>query len=263
MFIVLRHIKSKRSNFQQTPYLVSGAPVFASVMLGHAIASRLDKRDLGVGIVHHSASPHIEYLPNTNGWVNGLPCQYRGATGDIASGGSGPIQNSVQPAVTGDLDISLILEIDGAAALSDVREVITKMRIRLAGGGVPQLPYVQSAECLHAAIRACGRGYWLSDATHVVQDRMNSGLPIVEAVMGRVAGGWHVPATLGYRAITRFEQRAGARDGLDHAYSEALVGLVRYDSVHSVGRNGSPSPTLWSHRWVNPSSFVVQQGITS
>lgn len=264
MFVVLQHIKAQRANLQQTHYLVSATPVFAAVMLGHAIAARLGKPDSGVGIVHHSAAPHIEYIeyiPNTNGWMNGLPCQFRGATGEIASGGTGPLQNSIQPAVTGDLDVSLVLKIGDKPFpdMSDVRKVIASMGVRLAGGKVPRPPRILEADDLPSAIRMCGRGYWVSDATQTVRDRLAEGMPIVEAVMGRVAGGWHIPATLGYRALTRFEERPGARDGLDHAYSEPVVGLVRYDSVFSLGRDDAPPLALWSHRWITDSMFVVHQ----
>lgn len=259
MFVVLQHIKAQRANLQQTHYLVSAAPVFAAVMLGHAIAARLGKRDLGVGIVHHSASPHIEYIPNTNGWMSGLPCQFRGATGEIASGGTGPLQNAIQPAVTGDLDVSLVLRIEDGPDMSDVRKVIASMGVRLAGGKVPRPPRILEADDLHSAIRMCGRGYWVSDATQTVRDRLAEGMPIIEAVMGRAAGGWHVPATLGYRALTRFEQRSGARDGLDHAYSEPVVGLVRYNSVFSLGHDDALPLALWSHRWITDSMFVVHQ----
>ncbi|MBI3148087.1 MAG: hypothetical protein HYZ17_06185 [Betaproteobacteria bacterium] len=266
MFIVLSRISAQRANLQQTPYLVAAAPVFASVMLGHAIVARLKElgypelRDLGVGIVHHGANPHIEYLPNTNGWSGSYPCQFRGATGEIASGGKGPTQNSMQPAVTGDIDISLLLKLNAGIDLNEVRRVIQGMRIRLAGGVVPRVPKVLEADDLNEAIRKCGRGFWVSDATPLVQERLASGKSVIEAVMGRQLFGWHVPATLGYRALSRFAQRTGARDGLDHAYGEALVGLVRYDSLFSVLRQGEPTPQLWSHGWINPSSFIVYQG---
>jgi len=261
MFVVLRHLRAQRANLQQTPYLVSAAPVFAAVMLGHAIAARLKCKDIGVGIVHHSATPHIETIQSSEGSIRAFPSQYRGATGDIASGGVGPLQNAIQPAVTGDLDVSLILHLDQVIDLDQLRRVITDMRIRLAGGIVPQLPRLRSAETLEQAIRITGRGDWISDAAGLVKARCDTGRSIIEAVMGRVdAPGWHVPATVGYRALTRFETRPGARDGLVHAYGEAMVGLVRYDSIHSLFKEGAGPPRLWSHRWLNNSTFIVSQG---
>jgi CRISPR-associated protein Csy2 len=255
---VIKGIRAQRANIQQTNYLVSPAPVFASVMLGHAIAARLGKRDLGLGIIHHSCEPHIEHIPNTNGWIEPHSCQFRGATGDIASGGSGPTQNSIQPSVTGDLSVSLILGIESGASTADVSGVIKAMGLRLAGGKVARPPSILEADNLWDAISKCGRGYWVSDATQVVRDRLDNGMPIVEAVLGHVPGGWYAPATLGYRALTRFEQRSGARDGLDHAYGEPVVGLVRYQSVFSL-RNGDRRPALWTHAWVTDSMFVVRQ----
>jgi hypothetical protein len=255
---VIKGIRAQRANIQQTNYLVAPVPVFAAVMLGHAVAARLGKRDIGVGIIHHSFEPHIEHIPNTNGRLEHHPCQFRGATGDIASGGSGPTQNSIQPSVTGDLHVSLLLGIESGASTDDVRRVVETMGVRLAGGKVARQPAVLEAEDLWDGIRQCGRGYWVSDATAVVRERLDKGMSIVEAVLGHVPGGWYVPATLGYRALTRFEQRGGARDGLDHAYGEPVVGLVRYQSVFSLREQGQ-RPTLWSHAWVTDSLFLVQQ----
>jgi len=255
---VIRGIRAQRANIQQTNYLVAPAPVFAAVMLGHAVAARLGKRDLGVGIIHHSCEPHIEHIPNKNGWIEHHPCQFRGATGDIASSGSGPTENSIQPSVTGDLHVSLILGIESGASVSDVRTVIESMGLRLAGGKVARSPGVFEADDIWDAIKKCGRGYWISDATPVVRERLNEGMSIVEAVLGKIDVGWYVPATLGYRALTRFEQRAGARDGLDHAYGEPVVGLVRYQSVFSL-RDQGERPTLWTHDWVTDSLFLVHQ----
>lgn len=274
MLIVLPHIKAQRANLQQTPYLISPVPVFAAVMLGHAIASRLGVKDQGVGIIHHRTDPHIEYLPGTNGWQAPYPCQFRSATGDLASGGEGPIQNTLQPAVTGDIEISLILEVDNSVGMEDVRRVIKKMRMRLAGGTVPRLPDQHEFDHLGDAVRKCGRGFWVSDATDLVQKRISPGVAedgspiegdhIIDAVMGRQEAGWHAPATLGYRALSRFEPRTGARSGpdgqsIDHAYGEALVGLVRFSSIFSHTWEGPDAPKLWSYEWINPTSFVVKQ----
>lgn len=260
MFIVLSHIKAQRANLQQAPYLVAATPVFASVMLGHAIAARLGTRDLGVGIIHHAASPHIERLTDKRDWASDHACQYRGATGEVASGGAGPTQNALQPSVTGDIEVSLILEVAHGFSLERVKRVIEGQRIRLAGGVVPRLPRILGADDLSEAVRKCGRGFWVSDATPVVQERLASGMPVVEAVLGQQAGGWYAPATLGYRALTRFEQRPGSRDNLDHAYGEALVGLVRFDSVFSFTQQDATQLPLWTHRWITPNSFIVHQG---
>jgi CRISPR-associated protein Csy2 len=258
---VIKGIRAQRANIQQTNYLVAPVPVFAAVMLGHAVAARLGKRDLGVGIIHHSCESHIEHIPNKKDkkeWLEPHPCQFRGATGDIASRGGGPTQNSIQPSVTGDLHVSLILAIESGASIDDVRRVVETMGVRLAGGKVVRQPAVLEAEDLWDGIRQCGRGYWVSDANAVVRERLDKGMSIVQAVLGPVPGGWYVPATLGYRALTRFEQRGGARDGLDHAYGEPVVGLVRYQSVFSL-RDQGQRPTLWSHAWVTDSLFLVRQ----
>ncbi|TXF10355.1 hypothetical protein [Pelomicrobium methylotrophicum] len=257
LFIALKHIKAQRANLQQTNYLAAATPVFASVMLGHAIAARLGSKDLGVGIIHHAAHPHVERMPNKGGFLQGEPVLYRGATGDIASGGGGPMENAVQPAVTGDLDVSLIIAVDGVPSMERVEEVITEMRLRLAGGIVPALPRVEIKAGLDEAIRSCGRGFWIHDATGTVKARLGDGMDIIDAIMTPDPTGWYVPATLGYRALTRFRKRAGARDDLDHAYGEPLVGLVRYQSVKSP--DFEPLG-LWKHQWIGDSTFVVTQG---
>lgn len=256
MYLVLKNIHAQRANFQQTPYLVSPAPVFAATMLGHAISARLEVRDLGVGIVHHYARPHLEGITDKNGGTYSYASQFIGATSEGES--KSPRGNPLMPVVTGDIKLSLIAKLDLAIDLDEVRREIRKMGIRLAGGIVPHAPSVLEAEDLGAAIRLCGRGFWVSDATPKVKERLGAGMSIVESVMGRVDDGWHVPAVLGYRALTRFEQRPGARDGLEHAYGEAMAGLVRYDSIHTI-LEGNIYPGLWSYQWVNPSTFIVHQ----
>lgn len=164
------------------------------------------------------------------------------------------------PVVTGDLRVSLILKLDQSVDLDDVEALIRKKGIRLSGGIVPHPPRVLESDRLRDAIAKCGRGFWISDATNVVKSRLDSGMSIVESVMGSVSGGWYVPTVLGYRALTRFDKRPGARDGLRHAYGEAMVGLVRYDSIHAILKNDSDAPPgLWFYRWATPSTFLVQQ----
>lgn len=256
-YLVIKNIHAQRVNCWQTAYLVSPAPVFACSMLGHAIAARLQVKDLGVGIIHHSHEYEIEVFPDIN--KKPYPCYFQGASTEANSEKKTPRENPIIPTVTGHITLSLIIQLDQAVDNDRCKRLLRKMRFRLAGGIVPQDPFISDTDDLTEAIRRCGRGYWLSDAVTTVQERLERGIGIIEAVMGKIElPGWHVPAVVGYRALTRFANRKGARDNLPHAFAEALVGLVRYDSIYQILRN-KEQPKLWRHQWLDKTTFIVSQ----
>lgn len=65
---------------------------------------------------------------------------------------------------------------------------------------------------------------------------------------------WLQPALLGYVAITEFESRSGSREGLPHAYAEALYGLVQYVSVREFAAHPLP---FWHMAWSQADVFTV------
>ncbi len=94
----------------------------------------------------------------------------------------------------------------------------------------------------------------LADDTEVEED----GSWTTEAEQGAapppLPESWLLPTVLGYAAITDFAPRGGVRDGLPHAYGEALYGLVQYVSVRDFGSRSYP---LWHMSWPQPDVFTV------
>lgn len=252
IYMLLRGMRVQRANIMQTPFVASPAPVFAAVMLGHMLASRLGVRDLGVGIVHHAAEIDVENLPTKSDWLSPSATLYRGATNES---GAAPMAAPMIPAITAALHVSLIVRLDDHPGQEQAQRVVRLAR--LAGGTVGTPPTVVFFDTLQEAIRACGRGFWIGDATETVRQRIQSGASAHEAVLTPVnKPGWYVPATLGYRRISSFARRGGARDGLEHAFVEALLGLVQYQSIHQME---SPR-ALWRHQWIGDRrAFIVSQ----
>lgn len=251
-YMLLKDMRVQRMNIMQTPFIASACPVFACVMLGHMLAKRFDANDLGVGIVHHAAEPDIESMSNKNGWVSASTVLYRGATNESDAAPTGA---PVIPAVAANARLSLIIKLDEQP--QEIRAEEAVRSIRLAGGIVPMPPRVMFFDDLKSAIAACGRGFWLEDAADIVRQRLSDGAPPEEAVLTPVeAPGWYVPATIGYRRISAFAHRNGVRDGLKHAFAEALLGLVKYQSIYRLGE----TPSLWQYQWIGDRrAFVVFQ----
>jgi CRISPR-associated protein Csy2 len=252
VYMLLKNMRVQRANIMQTPFVASPAPVFAAVMLGHMLADRLGVRDLGVGIVHHAAEIDVESLPTKSDWLLPSAVLYRGATNES---GAAPTGAPMIPAITATLHLSLIVRLDDHPGQERAQRIVGLAR--LAGGTVSAPPTVVFFESLQDAIQACGRGFWVSDATEMVRERLRNGTTVQEAVLAPVnKAGWYAPATLGYRRISSFARRGGARDGLEHAFAEAMLGLVQYQSIHRIE---SPH-ALWRHQWVGDRrAFIVSQ----
>jgi CRISPR-associated protein Csy2 len=62
---------------------------------------------------------------------------------------------------------------------------------------------------------------------------------------------WLMPTTLGYLAITEFQNRKNVRGGLPHAFAEPLVGMVQYQTLH---RAGIP---IWKAANPDAQTFIV------
>ncbi|MCX8016765.1 MAG: hypothetical protein N2690_02505, partial [Rhodocyclaceae bacterium] len=221
-YLVLKHIRAHRANGLQAHYLAAAAPIFASVMLGHALADRLGAQDRGVTLIHHRGRLQLDELDGKS--YMRAAWQVRGASGP----GESPLSNPVQPCVLAELDVSLIVELDRPVDLARVQSVLRAMPLRLAGSPIARLPKVEQTDDPWQALKMCGRGFVTLDASRSVQARLDEGAAILDAMFGRRADGWFVPATVGYRMLSRFEPRQGVRDQLEHAWAEALMGLVEY-----------------------------------
>lgn len=265
MYIVMSHVKVRGASMLQTPAILTPLPLFATVMFSHAIAERAGGKMLGAGVVLHDASPHIEDMAGKDMYINRQLINKRGACsffvskekngGDYSSKSlDSPTGMSYQPHATMDCELSIIVRMESAVPLQRIKNELSHARI--AGGVVwnHEDIKVSDFETFHEAVRSISSGAWVSDAREVVERRLASGLDPVEAVLGAIPEkGWYVPVTVGYSPITGFAARSGVRLGpsgeqVPHAFAEPVVGLVRLDSVRTVGAD---RPSLWSHEWAS------------
>jgi CRISPR-associated protein Csy2 len=274
MYALIPHIKIKGVNMMQTPSILSPIPVFAANMFAHAVGSRLRAPVDEVGIIFHQAWPDVEYFPSngtTKTFLNPSLINKRGACaftikgelngGDYANPGKSVEAMSYQPGATATVELSLLLHFPNGFSLDALKDQMKSARI--AGGKVITSGNIKVFEDnLNHALANLPSGYWVSDASEVVNKRLVLGASIGEAVLTRVLSsegieaGWYVPATLGYSTITDFEQRNGARDGLDHAFAEPVLGLTRLLSASSIKQHET-EPKLWKHRWIVDGSVSV------
>lgn len=94
---------------------------------------------------------------------------------------------------------------------------------------------------------------WLDDEEEEDDDEDSWPLPAPDQKAAR-SSGWLQPTLLGYAAITDFEPRAGSREGLPHAYAEALYGLVQYVSLRHFPSHALP---FWHMNWPQDDVFTV------
>lgn len=270
MFVIIPHINIKGVNMMQTPSVLTPVPLFASTMFAHAIGAELGSTVTEVGVVFHQAWPDVEYFPNKSKdgkrvYLNPSLINKRGACGylikgepnggDYASGTKSPDGMAYQAGATATVKISLLLHFTNGVELAGL---IKKMKTAKIGGGqVTHFGEIKVVDDnIHSAIQSLPSGYFIEDASAVVQKRLEGGESITEAVLTRVKpseeieSGWYVPVNIGYSPITSFQQRGGVRDDLPHAFAEPVVGLIKLTSVNKIKAQEN-SPSLWRHEWMN------------
>lgn len=257
MSYIILDIEVSKASALQTAYILTPLPVFAAVMLAHALDAELGKKRLplnvrGVGLVHRSASPWIEHLEGKTLEMQAV--QQR--AGCLFDGVSEPISTPVQPGLLTDLSWTLLLHCKSAvddSALDLVKRQILNMR--LAGGNIKSVR-ARMRETWTQALDAVGRGYWIDDASGLIANHKDPALSLVASTQDQA---WTLPVTLGYSLIERpVKERKGARDAQAHAYAQHMIGLVRLRSVRTLlASNAAPtSSDLWRWGWVGD-EFVV------
>lgn len=278
MYIVIHELRVEQFNMLQTLNVMTPLPLFAANMAAHAWTARHGASVIGVGLVVHNARPRREYLPKKgtrDKFAEGLHNK-RGANCFMVTGGGArggdyssttltPTGMSYQPNAGADGVFSLVLEVSDSFQVEDLRKELRGGR--LAGGRIASYRRLTTPDNLEEAVASIRRGFWVLDAMDVTQARLAAGKGIVDAVLGRIPGGpgaedggWFVPVTIGYSPLTSVEPCAWSREGCDHAYAEACLGLVKLVSSAKL----SPSkPLLWRKGWLaagpDISLFAVSQ----
>lgn len=266
-YIIIPFMEIQRANAQAATWLMSPLPVFAAVMLGHALADDLGTKSVGVAYLHHNA--HMLAEKDIDGEYNVFPHQFRGASfinkDDYSSKNRHAL--SVQPSFSVNLLCSIVIEVEGPAPTAADVDLALAGR-RLAGGliiSTRKVKCVDSKDDLYASIP---QGFAVVDRSNLL-----IGNPI-ETLLGetheptpRLRDGnevkpWRSATVLGYTAITDFEKRKGVRDDLLHAFAEPMVGLV--DLISMRKRDEYPDQDIfWKHGWPHPEIFLLSQSPNS
>ncbi|EFI34392.1 CRISPR-associated protein Csy2 [Desulfonatronospira thiodismutans ASO3-1] len=276
IYLIFNNLMVRRANMMQSPYLYAPVPVFPSVCTGHKLGCMLDCEVDGVGVVHHRAEPLIEQMAQMNQGSNRVnivtsPIQFRGTPSGKQVNTKDPIGLPMQPTMTAHLEISLIFRVNGRVpTVEAAREAMQGLRI--AGGSLNYISSrrVKLKDDLIGALAEVSNGFWISDAMHLVQQRLDEGFDPVSAIFQKADKGWYVPANLGYCAVTDFKQRQGGRtlvwedgrvDEPEIALADNMIGLVRYDPLYGVKQelNSGGTVGMWHFDFTDDTFFVVKQ----
>lgn len=263
-------MKVSGANVLTSNYAITPTPLTACGFFAHAMARAVDVKDIGIAVMHHN------YRLNegeTDGLRIGLQ-QKRAATyidkHDYASG----VSLSMQPVATADIEITLIIEVEGRPDHDEVEQFLKNGR--LAGGNIlsyRSMDIVRDTNPIEDLIPASG--FWLIDRSELI-DTGNPAASLIELLSRRHQASadeyWSQeqlsflsPVVMAY-ALTSdpTDSLPGIRttDDLvtpEHAFCEPMLGLGQYVSV----RRFSGSLPFWRGRWVNPSLYAFEQTLNS
>jgi hypothetical protein len=218
------------ASMQQSPSVLTPAPILACVLFAHALDKKLgDALDVqGVGIIHHSAQPWLEHM-DSKGYVHTSLVDRRGATlFDTGKNKEGSLANSSQPQPLTRLHYTLVLEVRYEMLAKEVCQRVLAMRL---AGGTIERASARFFEDLPRALAHVGRGFWVQDATREIFGAHADTPELLRQCLLDLAQrdrGWVVPVNLGYSLLSNVQARQGARDGAPHAFAEHLLGVVRF-----------------------------------
>lgn len=244
-YLVLPRIDISDANAQPAWWIIGPPPPTAYWGFAYALGMSIDAKPESIAIVHH----HIEYQGEYF-YRQFHPQQYRSATyidhDDYSS--RNPHQLSGQPTARCRLTLSIVLRVsDEDASGIDLAHVADFLRTaRIAGGAIDGFRRPQINDRMGEVRGVVRTGFCLHDRQDLMvgserdTDNLDTLLRVTRDAQDTrneddASLGWLMPTTLGYRAVTTFEQRDGVRQGLDHAYAEPLVGLVQYRSLRKHG----------------------------
>lgn len=282
---LLPNLRVQRCTLTHNYLFASCAPVFQTAMFCHAMAASLNGVCGGVGIVVHGAYPHAEILPGVksqNGEPGSTFCvsQYRGAApfGEVygvKDAKHAPAGVSIQPAFTGDLHISVVMQAKGRINTHNLEEQLCRRRI--AGGIIKQHGPIEACASIAEAYAKIRTGYLLVDRSYLL-----AGGDVIVRYFDVLAeklpsGRRRTPAGLGYSFLTEEAAVKGSRTGFPHAgvrktdqgkdvenpenflhvYAESVSGIVEYVPMRQATEDEKDS--LWLTSYIADSVLVVEQ----
>jgi CRISPR-associated protein Csy2 len=258
-YLVISRFEVNNANAQPAWWMIGPPPLTAYAGFSHALALALGlARCRGFGVVHHD----IQFLGEMAGG-DFRPHQFRAASfidkDDYSS--KNPYALSSQPSARCHLTVSLVIRFDEDDGL-DLEDTLPRFLrgARLAGGNIVKYGKIVLLGNLDEAAKSITNGYSILERQDLMirqegeRDMLDVVLRLTDPQRRRAdpeAPSWLLPTTLGYRAITPFQQRKNVRGDLPHAYAEPLVGMVQYRTLREA-----PLP-IWQTTNPDASTFLV------
>jgi CRISPR type I-F-associated protein Csy2 len=260
-YVVIPFLRVEHANALQTWWIV--APPSPMTVCGFVrnAGMKLQSPVQTFAIVHHD----VQFLVGADRW-NGTKkpfrCresgahQQRGASyidkNDYLSGG---FALALQPTVRCHVTVSLVLGMPpGGCVSSEVCDFLADARF--AGGSIVDHGDVVIEDSLDGVRKALRGGFFVADRSDLVLQRMHSaekgGNPMdgLEAILDELIAPpkaskqtWLSANVVGYAALEAPQPRGGVRTDAPHAYAEAIVGLIQYQSVHDT-----PDIPFWRYQ---------------
>lgn len=266
-YLVIPRIRIQNANALPTWWMIGPPAMTAYAGFSQAIALTLGlKTYQGFGVIHHD----IQFLGEYFGVLK--PHQFRAATlidhNDYSSKNKYGL--SSQPTARCHLTLSFVVHFNDEDGL-DLEDALPRFmrRARIAGGSVIEHGKISLLENMDQVISFLKTGYAIHERQDLMtlseedQDMLDVVLRLtnpLERFKSKKANtdaeeadsfAWLMPTCLGYQAITDFQERKNAREGLLHAFAEPLVGMVQYQSIR---RKGIP---MWKMVNLDTQTFVV------
>lgn len=269
-YLVIPRIRVQNANAQPAWWMIGPPAMTAYAGFSHALALAMEwKKCLGFGVVHHD----IQFLGEFEGEGLFLPHQFRAASFIDKSDYSSKNQYALssQPAARCHLSVSLVVKLDEDVGVDLETAFPRFMRgARLAGGAIIEYGKASLQENVDSVIQYLKTGFAIHERQDLMvmqegeRDMLDVVLRLTDPQLRFVSKSanpkesdeedshsWLLPTSLGYRAITEFQERKNVRGGLPHAFAEPLVGMVQYKTMR---RAGIP---IWMATNPDAQTFVV------
>ena len=266
-YIIIPKVRVQCANAMACNFVINSAPMFATVMMGHAIQENTGINIEKAALVVHDAELLAEnQAPFYRGQY--MPQQRMGATlidkTDYAGQGFAP-GLSLQPVVDQHLLVTLVF-----ASSSPAIDLAKLQRFlgngRLAGGTITGHEPIGILDSEDEVLKTLRSGFWVVSRP----DLLTHGMGMLEEFVLNITNmdrSWVTPIVCGYAAITGLEYRDGVRTVPNnenpcspsiplHAFTEPLVGLGQFISVNQYSEQHVP---FWQQARPRPDVWVIEQ----
>lgn len=256
-YLVIPSMRVHGASLLTSNLVAGGPPLMACALFAHQIAREARARDLGFFLIHHDRQELGQFV---YGRFHGQ--QRRAAmfidSRDYSSANKQAL--SLQPTLSAHLRVSVVIKFDDLQDMNAVKKMLA--RAKFAGGTVLSHGQIETQETLQAAFKRMPSGFVLRDKSSELEQPGESRAAVLVKKLAAnpqidAHPPWLAATTLGYATVTEFKHKGGAREGVEHAFAEPLIGLVQYVSI----RKAAPElkSLMWSYAWPHPDVFLLTQ----